>query len=291
MNDFVLELEELTDLVNRKLEKFFTAQCPQKHLLEAMRYSLLAGGKRIRPIIVLKFCEATCGELGRAMDLALAIEMLHTYSLIHDDLPVMDNDDLRRGRPTNHKVFGECTAVLAGDALQAAAFSTALRCAIPAIYKVWAVRYLADAAGEMGMCGGQELDTAADSDRSLDALTHINDLKTGALLRAAAVMGTLAGCGDPDQIEAAEKYGMALARAFQIRDDVLDITSSDETLGKSVGSDAVNGKPTYASLLGVEACEKLIRQETDAAKAALAGSFQNAEFLCKLADFLCERTY
>lgn len=289
--DIVKELERLKDEVDGELERRFTAVCPQRRLLESMRYSLLAGGKRIRPVLTLKFCEAVCGDAHRAMPFALAIEMIHTYSLIHDDLPMMDDDDLRRGRPTNHRVFGECTAALAGDALQAAAFAEALSGELDAQIRVRAALCLAKAAGEMGMCGGQELDTAGDSDRSLEGLTHINDLKTGALLVAASVMGVIAGCGSEEQTEAAEKYAASLARAFQIRDDVLDVISDDATFGKSVGSDAENGKPTYASILGVEECGRLVRDETEAAKAALRGRFADTTFLEELADHLCERMY
>ena len=289
--DIKAELTHWQTLVEAALHKYFLDDCPQNNLLAAMRYSLLAGGKRIRPILVLKFCEAVGGEPEMAMPLACAIEMVHTYSLIHDDLPIMDNDDLRRGKPTNHKVFGECTAALAGDALQAAAFYTALSAELPDGVKVRAASYLAHAAGEMGMCGGQELDTAEDSDRSLAGLTAINDLKTGALLKAACVMGVMAGGGTEGQIAAAEQSGLHRARAFQLRDDLLDIVSTDETLGKPVGSDAANGKPTYASILGVEESEKLVRAESAAAKAALRPYFTATAFLDALADHLAERKY
>ncbi len=288
-----MELErELTYLrakVETELERCFTGDKPYRRLSQAMRYSLLAGGKRIRPILTLKFCEAAGGSMEKAMPLALACEMIHTYSLIHDDLPEMDNDDLRRGKPTNHRVFGAGRAVVAGDALQAAAFETALSAPFPPERTVAAAAYLASCAGLNGMCGGQELDTAEESDRSEAGLTLINDLKTGAMLRAACVLGVIAAGGDGGARSAAEAYGLHLARAFQIRDDILDIISTEAELGKPIGSDEANSKPTYASLLGVEAAEAVVRRETQRAKSAVRGAFPDTAFFEELADRLAER--
>ena len=288
-----MELErELTYLrakVEAELERCFTGDKPYRRLSQAMRYSLLAGGKRIRPILTLKFCEAAGGSMEKAMPLALACEMIHTYSLIHDDLPEMDNDDLRRGKPTNHRVFGAGRAVVAGDALQAAAFETALSAPLPPERTVAAAAYLASCAGLNGMCGGQELDTAEESDRSEAGLTLINDLKTGAMLRAACVLGVIAAGGDGGAGSAAEAYGLHLARAFQIRDDILDIISTEAELGKPIGSDEANSKPTYASLLGVEAAEDMVRRETQRAKSAVRGAFPDTAFFEELADGLAER--
>ncbi len=289
MMDLHDELAALKTLVDGELERLFTAGTPCGRLEEAMRYSLLAGGKRLRPILTLKFCEAAGGEPEKAMPLALALELVHTYSLIHDDLPCMDDDDLRRGMPTSHVVFGEARAVLAGDALQAAALELTLSAPLPAERVVKAARTLAAAAGHEGMCGGQELDTAGEPDPTLEALTRINDLKTGALLRAACAMGVLAAGGDGARLAAAEGYGLHLARAFQIRDDILDITSTPEVLGKPVGSDEQNRKPTYASLLGVEAAEDRVLRETELAKSALNGAFPENTFLPALADALAAR--
>ncbi len=283
------ELSALRERVDGELAKLFAGDAPYRRLSESMRYSLLAGGKRLRPILTLKFCAAAGGDTDTAMPLALAVEMIHTYSLIHDDLPCMDDDGLRRGKPTNHVVFGAGRATVAGDALQAAAFETALSAPLPPERLVRAVRYLAASAGERGMCGGQELDTAKDSDRSLAGLTLINDLKTGAVLRAACVLGVIAGGGEKTEIAAAEGYALHLARAFQIRDDILDITSTEAELGKPIGSDEKNAKPTYASLLGVEEAEKRVLAGTERAKAALRGAFEDTSFFEELADTLAVR--
>lgn len=283
------ELYALKARVDGELGRLFAGDAPYKRLTESMRYSLLAGGKRLRPILALKFCAAAGGSADDAMPLALSLELIHTYSLIHDDLPCMDDDDLRRGRPTNHVVFGEGRATLAGDALQSAAFELALSAKVPAERAVKAARYLAAAAGARGMCGGQELDTAETSDRSIEGLTVINDLKTGALLRAACAVGVIAAGGTDAQLAAAEGYGLHLARAFQIRDDILDIVSTPEELGKPIGSDRENGKPTYASVLGVEAAEHRVLEETELAKASLAPAFPDPAFFLSLADTLAVR--
>ena len=295
--EFQRQLEEARELTEARLRTFFSGG----GLEEAMRYSLLAGGKRIRPILTMKFCEAAGGTLEEALDFGCGVEMLHTYSLIHDDLPCMDNDDLRRGMPTNHKKFGECVAILAGDALQAAAFQTVLsakgkwrhggKAAV-----VMAAKILAEAAGETGMCGGQYWDTAGDGQpRTAEDLTDINNKKTGALLRAACMMGICASMGrrevDESCMDAAWHYATNLGLAFQIRDDVLDAVSTAEELGKPVGSDAANQKATYVNLLGVEACEALVLDYTVRAKEALdAGRWLgDTPFLRELADSLAVR--
>ena len=295
--EFQRHLEESRELTENRLRTFFSGG----GLEEAMRYSLLAGGKRIRPILTMKFCEAAGGTLEEALDFGCGVEMLHTYSLIHDDLPCMDNDDLRRGMPTNHKKFGECVAILAGDALQAAAFQTVLsakgkwrhggKAAV-----VMAAKILAEAAGETGMCGGQYWDTAGDGQpRTAEDLTDINNKKTGALLRAACMMGICASMGrrevDESCMDAAWHYATNLGLAFQIRDDVLDAISTAEELGKPVGSDAANQKATYVNLLGVEACEALVLDYTVRAKEALdAGRWLgDTAFLRELADSLAVR--
>ncbi|MCI9011447.1 MAG: polyprenyl synthetase family protein [Oscillibacter sp.] len=295
--EFQRQLEEARELTEARLRTFFSGG----GLEEAMRYSLLAGGKRIRPILTMKFCEAAGGTLEEALDFGCGVEMLHTYSLIHDDLPCMDNDDLRRGMPTNHKKFGECVAILAGDALQAAAFQTVLsakgkwrhggKAAV-----VMAAKILAEAAGETGMCGGQYWDTAGDGQpRTAEDLTDINNKKTGALLRAACMMGICASMGrrevDESCMDAAWHYATNLGLAFQIRDDILDAISTAEELGKPVGSDAANQKATYVNLLGVEACEALVLDYTVRAKEALdAGRWLgDTAFLRELADSLAVR--
>ena len=285
------------EAVEQRLSEFFT----RGGLEEAMRYSLMAGGKRIRPVLTIKFCEAAGGSLEEALDMGCAVEMLHTYSLIHDDLPCMDNDDLRRGMPTNHKVFGECTATLAGDALQASAFRTALEASSrfePGRMgnAVEAVRYFADAAGERGMCGGQYDDTKGDGTlHTAEELYGIDGKKTGALLRAACVMGVLTAAGyrgvSADCVPAAEEYAANLGLAFQIQDDILDAVSTTEELGKPVGSDEANLKSTYVTVLGVEKCGELVREYTERAKSALKNAewAGGTEFLLELADSLAKR--
>ena len=295
--EFQRQLEEARELVEARLRTFFSGG----GLEEAMRYSLLAGGKRIRPILTMKFCEAAGGTLEEALDFGCGVEMLHTYSLIHDDLPCMDNDDLRRGMPTSHKKFGECVATLAGDALQAAAFQTVLsaegewrhggRSAVALAAKI-----LAEAAGEDGMCGGQYWDTAGNGQpRTAEDLTDINNKKTGALLRAACMMGVCASMGrrevDESCMDAAWNYATNLGLAFQIRDDILDAVSTAEELGKPAGSDAANQEATYVTLLGVEASEALVRNYTARAKEALDSGrwLGNTSFLAELADSLAAR--
>ena len=288
------EYEECRAMIESRLNGFFLQKCPQQELLDAMRYSLLAGGKRIRPVLTVKFCQAAGGRPEDALDFACGVEMLHTYSLIHDDLPCMDDDDLRRGKPTCHKVFGETVAVLAGDALQAAAFQTVLSAKGPWMAGTpgMAAAFLAEAASEQGMCGGQYLDTVADGQPHTEAeLRVIHAGKTGALLRAACLMGVCAGAGGARDgvMDAAREYAENLGMAFQIQDDLLDVTATTETLGKPAGSDASNQKTTFATLLGAAACRELVLRHTDQAKAALEGVFPEPGFLCWLADELAER--
>lgn len=298
MTDFEKELSAAKALVEKRLAEFF----PGDGLQAAMRYSLLAGGKRIRPILAMKFCEAAGGAMEEALDFGCGVEMLHTYSLIHDDLPCMDNDDLRRGRPTNHKVYGECLATLAGDALQAAAFQTVLSAEGPwqekgSFAPAVAAKILAEAAGEQGMCGGQYFDTIGDGKvlHTAEELTVINNKKTGALLRAACMMGVAASSGhrvvEERCFEAARVYATNVGLAFQIRDDMLDVIGSAEEFGKPIGSDASNRKSTYVTLLGLEECERRVLAYTERAKEALrACKWQGStEFLCTLADAMTER--
>lgn len=259
-------------------------------LAEAMRYSLLAGGKRIRPLLVLEFCRIAGGDVEKALPVACAIEMLHTYSLIHDDLPCMDNDELRRGKPTNHMVYGECTATLAGDALQAEAFGTILRCDLPPAVKANCAEILAGAVGLDGMCGGQFLDMSWEG-RALteQELSEINIRKTGALLVAACQMGVAAAGGSELMLAAAGHYGSAIGMAFQIRDDMLDVLSTAEEIGKPIGSDLEENKNTYMVLMGREGCEKTIAKLTDFAKNVLDEAFEDTAFLKELADALSTR--
>ncbi len=284
--------KEYKALIESALDKVLdsASSVPQAGLAEAMRYSLLAGGKRIRPMLVLEFCRAAGGDIESALPVACAIEMLHTYSLIHDDLPCMDNDDLRRGRPTNHKVYGECVAVLAGDALQAEAFHYILSSQLPADRKALCGEILAEAVGFDGMCGGQYLDMLGEGKALTEQeLTDINSRKTGALLIAACQMGVAAAGGTRLQMDAAGHYGAAIGMAFQIRDDMLDVLSSTEELGKPIGSDAQENKNTYMALMGEDGCRKTIDRLTALAKGVLEEAFEDTEFLSDLADQLAIR--
>lgn len=259
-------------------------------LIQAMRYSLLAGGKRIRPVLVLAFCEAVGGTPEDALPAAAAVEMLHTYTLIHDDLPCMDDDDLRRGKPTNHKIFGEFTATLAGDALQAEAFGTILRSKLPAEVRADCAEALSNAAGIDGVCGGQQIDMEANGKViNEQQLIELQSRKTGSLLAAACVMGAIIGGADEKQREAALVYGSALGAAFQIRDDMLDELSTTEELGKPVGSDQREEKATFMTLYGREECIKRIAKLTEYAKNTVSEAFPEPKFLIAFADELSQR--
>ncbi len=241
-----------------------------KTVISSMEYSLSAGGKRIRPFLVLEFAKLCGGSMENAMPFACAVEMIHTYSLIHDDLPCMDNDDLRRGKPTNHKVFGEAAALLGGDGLLTLAFETALsekavslngyeKCAKAALC-------LAKYAGAVGMIGGQIIDLESENKIiPLETLQTMDKKKTGALIAAACVMGCISAGASNEQIKAAKGYAMNIGIAFQIVDDMLDVTSDTATLGKTVGSDFENNKSTYVSLLGLDECKKISSELTDKA--------------------------
>lgn len=282
---------EYKKYVDAKLSEYFKPSgLSYDGLLESMHYSLTAGGKRIRPMLVLEFCRISGGNIEKTLPVACAIEMLHTYSLIHDDLPCMDNDALRRGKPTNHVVYGECTATLAGDALQAEAFGTIARSQLPAEARVTCVEILADAVGSDGMCAGQYLDMVGEHKLlSEDELNNINSRKTGSLLTAACRMGVAAAGGNEAMLEAAAQYGACVGAAFQIRDDILDVISTSEELGKPIGSDAQEHKNTYMTLLGEYRCMQMIEKLTDQAKNAIAGAFEDTKFLCELADSMVTR--
>src|SRR5580658_3496181 len=263
--DFDQYLKERAALIEAAL-----AQCveesggPAGQLFDAMRYSLMAGGKRLRPVLATAACEAVGGEIEAAMGLACAIEMIHTYSLIHDDLPCMDDDDLRRGRPTNHKVFGEAIATLAGDGLLTDAFKVLARSAtssckaLPAQAVLDTVAELADAAGSAGMVGGQVIDLLGEG-RSLDLaeLEHLHSKKTGALFVAAVCGGARLGGATADQMSSLREYAQALGLAFQVIDDLLDVEASTEAMGKRTNKDEGRGKATYPSLIGVERSREL----------------------------------
>ena len=286
------ELERKCALVEEALSGYFTEKTDYNVLLEAMRYSLLAGGKRLRPVFLLFFCEAVGGEMEKALPAACAVEMVHTYSLIHDDLPCMDNDDYRRGRLTCHKVYGDDIATLAGDALLTAAFETLSAMDGNPKQLIRCISLLASGCGEHGMVAGQVLDMEGEK-RTLNEqeLRQVHTHKTGDLIRAACQMGAVLGGGTEAQVQAAGEFALHLGMAFQIRDDMLDMMGSQEELGKPIGSDAQNGKSTFVSLFGLEGCQSLVEEETALALRALElGEFQNTDFLRELALSLTSRT-
>ena len=287
---FESTLKTYQQAVETYLNGCFTDETqPQQTLFDAMRYSLLAGGKRIRPVLVLEFCRLCGGNWEKAMDFAAALEMIHTYSLIHDDLPCMDNDDYRRGRLTNHKVYGEAQAVLAGDGLLTAAFSTAAGADAPAETVVEIVRTLSRCAGELGMVGGQVLDMEGEGKTlTPQGLLEIHSRKTGALIVAACTMGVIAAGGSAAQREAATRYADALGLAFQIRDDMLDAVGDAKKLGKAVHMDG--NKSTFVTLYGLERCEAFLQEETEKALSALS-AFENPAFLMELTRRLASRDH
>ncbi len=279
--------EQYKDLIESYLSGFFSEEIGQKQVLEAMRYSLNAGGKRLRPIFVLEFCRACGGDWKQALPAAAAIEMVHTYSLIHDDLPCMDDDTYRRGRLTNHKVFGEATAVLAGDGLLTYAFQLLAASDIP--NRARCIEVLAACAGPYGMVGGQQLDLEYEnSECDPNTSLEINRLKTCALIRAACVMGVLCAGGNDEQLAAAEQYAEKLGLAFQIRDDMLYVIGDSKKLGKSTGSDT--NKNTLLRFYGMEKCEELVTNLTDDAVSAL-NVIGDAKLLSNLAYQLVHREY
>lgn len=260
---------------------------PQKQLYEAMNYSLLGGGKRLRGIFTLEFCRLSCGDWKKALPFAAAIEMIQAYSLIHDDLPAMDNDDYRRGKLTNHKVYGEAMAILAGDALLTDAFACAASADLPAKDIAFAISVLAENAGSLGMVGGQVLDILSE-ERVLteQEVLDVQTRKTGALINAACVLGIIAGGGSEDKIAAAAGFAGCLGLAFQIRDDMLDVIGSAEELGKAVGTD--EQKNTFVRLYGLEKCENLVETYTNKAL-ELLNAFHDTAYLCELANSLTTR--
>ncbi len=260
---------------------------PQQKLFDAMQYSLLAGGKRLRPVFVFEFCRLCGGDWKKAAPLAAAVEMVHTYSLIHDDLPCMDNDDYRRGRLTNHKVYGEAMAVLAGDALLTDAFAVASTVELEGRGAADAMAVLAECAGSLGMVGGQVLDILSEErECTQEEILAVQSRKTGALIRAACAMGAIAGGADEKQFDAACRFAASIGLAFQIRDDMLDVIGSLEELGKATSVDA--GKNTFVRLWGLEKCEELVRRYTDIAVEALS-VFEDNTFLRSLAMEMVDR--
>ena len=289
------KIDSFTKLINRDLYMYLDSYLDEyKVIFDSMRYSVENGGKRVRPLLTLLFCDACGGDVEKALPLADAVEYIHTYSLIHDDLPCMDNDDFRRGKPSNHKVYGEAFALLAGDGLLTAAFERITDCQKAGLYSadvaVNAIFTLSHLAGSRGMIGGQVIDLLNENrtDVEFDNLKLMDNLKTGALIEAACVMGCIAAEADEEKIKAASEFAQKIGLAFQIKDDILDVTSTLEKLGKMAGSDAQNGKSTYVTLLGVEECQKLVDKLTDEAMSAL-DKFENNDALKEYAKYLADR--
>lgn len=290
MSELKNRLSENADFIEKKLDEALCKECLNgANMAEAMRYSTLGGGKRIRAFLTLEFCRLFGGDIESAASFACALEMVHAYSLVHDDLPAMDNDDMRRGKPSCHKAFGESVALLAGDALLTYAFETCAKANVSAEKIVLAVRTLAHSAGAAGMCGGQELDLLMDCP-DYSSLKKLHYLKTGELIRAAATLGYIASPMeyDPAVAEKIEDYALSLGLAFQIEDDLLDVRSTTEELGKPVGSDEKNGKKTVLSYMTIEEAEaEAARLSTHAAE--LFADIEGSEIICELPIYLLSR--
>lgn len=290
--DFLEALETKIVEVNKYLHKYLEEKDnPQATIYKAMDYSLHAGGKRIRPVLTLACAELLGAETDKIMPFACALEMIHTYSLIHDDLPCMDDDDLRRGKPTNHKVYGEAIAVLAGDGLLNLAYETILKQSqLSPNMTLAALAVIADSAGVEGMIGGQVIDLESEG-KTVDAITlmtmHLH--KTAALIMAAAKVGALLGGGGREDLIAMEEFARYLGIAFQIKDDILDVAGDEVSLGKTIGSDSENQKSTFVTIYGMEQSEKMLADYTQKAIDVLGRYGAKAEFLINLSNFLLDR--
>ncbi len=291
------KIKSCFSLIEAELYEYFKEYKDEyKIIFDSMEYSVKNGGKRVRPLLTLLFCDACGGDSKNALPLACAVEYIHTYSLIHDDLPCMDNDDFRRGKPSNHKVYGEAFALLAGDGLLTAAFEKISDGAIKGLYgaevALKATKTLSDLAGSRGMIGGQVIDLSNENNpnATIETLRLLDKLKTGALIKAACVLGCLSGNASEREISAASEFAEKIGLAFQIKDDILDVTSSLEKLGKLTGSDEENGKSTYVSLLGTDKCQELVESLTNEALACL-DVFSENEALKEYANYLAKRDY
>ena len=281
-------------MVEEALDSSLPISRPEK-IYEAMRYSLLAGGKRLRPILCLATCELAGGRLEMAMPTACALEMIHTMSLIHDDLPAMDNDDIRRGKPTNHKVYGEDIAILAGDGLLAYAFEYVATQTqdVPPQQVLQVIVYLSRAVGAAGLVGGQVIDLESEgkSNISAETLNFIHTHKTGALLKASVMSGAILAGAEDEEIQRLSKYAQNIGLAFQIVDDILDITSTQEELGKTAGKDLQAQKATFPSVWGLEESKAQAKQLVEAAITQLTPFGEKAEPLRALANFITTRKH
>lgn len=286
------QLKKYTDIVDKQLDKYLDPKDnPQGIIYEAMRYSVFAGGKRLRPVLMLLTCEMCGGDINEVLPFACALEMIHTYSLIHDDLPAMDNDDLRRGKPTSHKQFGEATAILAGDALLNKAFEVVSQYSgNNSDRAIKAINILAVSSGTEGMIGGQIVDMQSEGRQiTLDELRYLHLNKTGAIIRSACKIGAVMSGADSVKIKAVDEFSKNLGIAFQIQDDILDVTGTEAELGKPIGSDAEEGKNTYVSLLGLQKSKDMSEEYSKKAKQALDIFGEKANTLKELTDYLTDR--
>ena len=279
--------------VNAALDSLFDAPAPElTRLYAAMRYSVTNGGKRVRPLLVYAACEALAGNAEHANGAACAVELIHAYSLVHDDLPAMDDDALRRGRPTTHVAFDEATAILAGDALQTRAFDLLAGAALGAQLRVHCLQTLAHASGAAGMCGGQALDIdATGQQQALPQLQRMHALKTGALIRAAVRMGALCGQAPARDLQQLDDVADALGLAFQVRDDILDVEASSEQLGKTAGKDQAQAKSTFPALLGMDGAKAHLAALSERMVHGLAAFDARADALRALARLAVERDH
>lgn len=281
---------EYQEAIETYLDGLFTAQKPYSQLYEAIRYSILGGGKRIRPVLTLEFARLGGINWRLALPFACALELVHNYSLIHDDLPCMDDDDLRRGKPTTHKAYGETLAILAGDALQPEAFRLILEApALSGERKLDAMRVLVNACGADGMVAGQVLDTLCPIENT-EQLRHMEELKTGCMIAAAAELGCAASGMNAGMRNLAVQYAKDLGLAFQIRDDMLDVEGDAAVFGKPIGSDKEEGKFTFVDALGIEGCRAEVARLTEEAKSVVK-HWADSEFLVTLADKLAGRVH
>ncbi len=289
-NNIKQYVNRAAQLVEKELESIF--ECSDSDissLYEAMAYSTLGGGKRIRAFLVLEFCRMFGGNGQAALKLACALEMVHAFSLIHDDLPCMDDDDMRRGKPSCHIKYGEAHALIAGDALIMLAFETAASSPMDPSKTIEAVKVLSSHAGAKGMCGGQAMDMFAEHNCvSYDYLKKLQSLKTGALIESAAMLGCLCSDADSKKTENALKYASSIGRAFQIVDDILDVEGDEASLGKRIGSDAECDKTTFVTELGLDGAKKEAERLTDEAVRCIS-EYEGAEHLVSLAKWLCSR--
>jgi len=295
--EFHAQFEKLIQIVNNALDDYLgISEGPGSDIYKAMKYSLMAGGKRLRPVLALAVCDMLDGNRSVVLPYACAVEMIHTYSLIHDDLPAMDNDDYRRGIPTNHKVFGEAIAILAGDALLNKAFELMLSCTLEAEEKmrerVKAMNIIAASSGAEGMIRGQMVDIESEGAQiTKETLEYMHICKTGALIKA-PILSSAVLCGaSEEETEWLRMYAENIGLAFQIKDDIMDVEGSMELMGKPAGSDAASGKSTYATLYGVEEASKLLENAVATAADAIGNFGEKASFLKDIAIFIKERDH